>query len=134
MEGRGNQRSPATPTAQAPPQQNTPPPMQVPIQVPIQVVTQIPEVRIQQQQQMQLQQPSGPPPAYRSTSPRIVGVVGTGHAQILGQPRVPGSTPIVPGGTAYRIVRPHSQVMQQQRPSGSPRPMMANYIAPQTVR
>ena len=107
VDGRGNQRSPAAP---APLQQNTGPPQ-----------NQITEVRIQAQQQMQVQRPQAPPPAYQSIAPRGGRGVGlAGYAQILTQPRVPGGTPV------QHI--PVQQVLQ--RPVG---PMVTNYIASQAV-
>ena len=122
VEGRGNQRSPAapaqrSPAAPAPLQQNTGPPQ-----------NQITEVRIQAQQQMQVQRPQAPPPAYQNIAPRGGRGVGlAGHAQILTVPRVPG-------GTAYGIApQPLQHVPVQQvlqRPAG---PMVTNYIASQAV-
>jgi len=122
VEGRGNQRSPAapaqrSPAAPAPLQQNTGPPQ-----------NQITEVRIQAQQQMQVQRPQAPPPAYQNIAPRGGRGVGlAGHAQILTVPRVPG-------GTAYGVApQPLQHVPVQQvlqRPAG---PMVTNYIASQAV-
>ena len=130
VEGRGNQRSPAapaqrspaqpaqrSPAAPAPLQQNTGPPQ-----------NQITEVRIQAQQQMQVQRPQAPPPAYQNIAPRGGRGVGlAGHAQILTVPRVPG-------GATYGIApQPLQHVPVQQvlqRPAG---PMVTNYIASQAV-
>ena len=128
VEGRGNQRSPAapaqrspaqpaqrSPAAPAPLQQNTGPPQ-----------NQITEVRIQAQQQMQVQRPQAPPPAYQSIAPRGGRGVGlAGYAQILTQPRVPGGTPV------QHVPVQHVPVQQVlQRPAG---PMVTNYIASQAI-
>ena len=125
VEGRGNQRSPAapaqrSPAAPAPLQQNTGPPQ-----------NQINEVRIQAQQQMQVQRPPVPPPAYQNIAPRGGRGVGlAGHAQILAQPRVPGGTTY--GITPVQHVPVQHVPVQQvlQRPAG---PMVTNYIASQAV-
>lgn len=130
VEGRGNQRSPAAPAQRSPaaPAQRSPA-----APAPLQqnagpTHNQMPEVRIQAQQQMQVQRPPAPPPAYQNIAPRGgrgVGVGLAGQAQVLGQPRVPGGT--IYGTTPIQHV-PVQQVMQ--RPAG---PMVTNYIASQAV-
>ena len=125
VDGRGNQRSPAapaqrSPAAPAPLQQNTGPPH-----------NQVAEVRIQAQQQIQVQRPTVPPPAYQNIAPRGGRGVGlAGHAQILTQPRVPGGTTY--GITPVQHVPVQHVPVQQvlQRPAG---PMVTNYIASQAV-
>ena len=138
VDGRGNQRSPAapaqrspaapaqrSPAAPAPLQQNTGPPH-----------NQVAEVRIQAQQQIQVQRPPVPPPAYQNIAPRGGRGVGlAGHAQILTQPRVPGGTTYgitpVQHVPVQHVPVQHVPVQQVlQRPAG---PMVTNYIASQAV-
>ena len=148
VDGRGNQRSPAapaqrspaapaqrSPAAPAPLQQNTGPPH-----------NQVAEVRIQAQQQIQVQRPGAPvyagggtgvpPPAYQNIAPRGGRGVGlAGHAQILTQPRVPGGTTYgitpVQHVPVQHVPVQHVPVQQVlQRPAG---PMVTNYIASQAV-
>ena len=130
VDGRGNQRSPAapaqrSPAAPAPLQQNTGPPH-----------NQVAEVRIQAQQQMQVQRPPVPPPAYQNIAPRGGRGVGlAGHAQILAQPRIPGGTTYgitpVQHVPVQHVPVQHVPVQQVlQRPAG---PMVTNYIASQAV-